>query len=134
MKLRVKRLPRTVCISIHAPKGKTLAKRSSLKRGKRRTSRRHTRRRTKRTKTRGSIKKCAAKRSLRTCRRLARANCLTKKGTTKKSKFCRAMSRRKGLRSKSYRRRGLHRRSPLSKGGLFFGQTTRTLKDLGLLE
>jgi len=116
-KLVVKKLPRKVCISIRAGKGRTLAKTTRRRKGKRIYSR-------KRKVKGGSIKRCSKVRSQKVCRRLAARKCLTKKGTLKKSKMCRSLARTRGLRKKAYRRR---KASPLSSSGVFFGKTLRQL-------
>ncbi len=102
-KLRVKRLPKTVCISIRAGRGKTLAKKKYVKRGRKYRKRS---KKTSRLKV-GKTKLCSKKsnRSPLVCQRLARASCLTNKGTLKKKKICRTMARNRGLKSKTAKRR-----------------------------
>ena len=130
-KLKVKRLPRTVCISIRTTKGRTLAKKKYVRRGRRRKAARRTtrRRKLKRPKI-GKVAACVKRsnRSNLVCTRLARAGCLTKKGTLKKKKICRSMARNRGLKLKTHKRR--RKSSALGKSGLFFGQTFKTLGDL----
>lgn len=132
-RLTVKRLPKKVCISIRTTKGRTLAKKKYVRYGRKRTkSRRRKTKRARRTR-RAKVGKVAAcvKRSNRSnliCSRLARAGCLTKRGTLKKKKVCRSMSRNRGLKLKTHKRR--RKRSALAGGGLFFGQSFKALGDL----
>jgi len=121
-KFRVKRLPKTVCISVHASKGRTLAKKKYVRRGKKRVTR--SRRKVSKGRKVGSIKKCSEKRDELVCRRLAAKKCLTKKGTLAKSKTCRRLARNRGLKPKVYKRR---RASPISRSGVFFGTTAKAL-------
>ena len=125
-KLKIKRLPRTVCISIKTTKGRTLAKKKYVRRGRRRRTKRRKLKRAKVGKVAACVKR--SNRSSLVCTRLARAGCLTKKGTLKKKKVCRSMSRNRGLKLKTHKRR--RKRSALAKGGLFFGETFKTLGDL----
>jgi len=113
-KLTVKKLPNKVCVSISAGKGRVLTKKSKVRYGKKRrgkSARRKTKRRTSK-RTGGSAAQCVKRsnRSKIVCTRLARAGCLTKRGTLKKKKMCRTMARNRGLKSKTARRR--RRRMP----------------------
>ena len=132
-KLIVKQLPKKVCISIRTTRGRTLAKTRNVKRGKRTVKRKKGRRVSKL--KGGVVTRCAKRRTSRkACVRLARAGCLTSRGTIKKKKVCRSMSRNRGLKPKSYRRS--RSRSALGMGigprGGFFGQSLRQLGDLAM--